>query len=229
VIGGFGPGGPERHERPEPAPPDDGQDGRQEGEHHQDRHEHAGRAGRPEARGAVDLGQREREQGDGDGQARGDDRRAGRAQRVAHRHVLVLVASELLAVAGDEQQRVVGARADDEDRHDRRRLAVDGDADLGQAVAEAAHDDLGEDHGEDREEPEDRAAVDGDQQHDHQRQRREQQRAVDVLEDLDRVGRHARGPGDLDLQALRRLALLGHRLAIGVDGIDDVVALARCR
>ena len=52
----------------------------------------------------------------------------GAAQRDRHRLVLVLVAAQLLAVAGDEQQRVVGPRADDEHGEDRRGLAVDGDA-----------------------------------------------------------------------------------------------------
>ena len=69
-------------------------------------------------------------------QAGGDDRRAGGAQGERHRLVLVLVLAQLLAVARDEQQRVVGARAETRIGQDRRRLAVDRHADLGEPVAD---------------------------------------------------------------------------------------------
>src|SRR3712207_7863306 len=42
----------------------------------------------------VDLGERERQQGGDHGQARGEDRRAGGAQRERERLVLVLVAAD---------------------------------------------------------------------------------------------------------------------------------------
>ena len=69
---------------------------------------------------------------------RGDDRRAGRPHRGRDRDVLVLLASQLLAVAGHDQQRVVGAGAEDEHGQDRRGLAGDRDAELGEQVAEPA-------------------------------------------------------------------------------------------
>ena len=155
-----------------------------------------------------------------------DDRRTGGPQRERHRLVLVLVLAQLLAVARHQQQRIVGARAEHEDREDRGRLAVDSDADLGEPVADRARRDLGEHDGEERDPEEDRAAVDHDQQEDHQRQRRGQQRAVDALEDLDRVGREARGAGDLDLQPAAGVA---HAVADVVDRVEDRVAVAVAR
>jgi hypothetical protein len=123
----------------------------------------------------------------------------------------------LLAVSGDDQQRVVGARAEHEDRHDRRRLAVDGHAELGQPVAERLRQELGEDHRAERDEQEDRRAVDQDQQ-DHDQQRRgAEQRPVDVLEDLDRVGRVAGAARDLDLEPAARVR---HRLAPELDRVE---------
>ena len=96
---------------------------------------------------------------------------AGPARRSAMRQrlVAVLVAAQLLAVAGDEQQRVVGARAEHEHRQDRRRLAVDGDARLGQRLAQRAARDLGEHHRGERDPQEDRAAVDERQQDEDER------------------------------------------------------------
>ncbi len=65
---------------------------------------------------------------------------AGPALRsaIAHRLVLVLVAAQLLAVARDQQQRVVGAGAEHEHGEDAAGLAVDRHARLGEQVAEPA-------------------------------------------------------------------------------------------
>ena len=97
---------------------------------------------------------------------RPEARIAGPALRsaIAHRLVLVLVASQLLAVAGHEQQRVVRAGAEDEHGQDAAGLAVDRHARLGQQIAGAARRALGEQHAEERDRPEDRRAVDDDQQ-----------------------------------------------------------------
>ena len=57
--------------------------------------------------------------------AAGDDRRAGAVQRDGHRLVPVLVPAQLLAVARDEQQRVVGAGAEHQHGQDAGALRVD--------------------------------------------------------------------------------------------------------
>jgi hypothetical protein len=130
---------------------------------------------------------------------------------------------ELLAVAGDEQQRVVGAGTEHEHRHDRARLAVDRHAQLGDAVADRARQDLGEDDRDQRDEEEHRRPVDHDQQEDHQAERSEEQRPVDPFEDFDRVGGEAGAAGDLRFEAR---ALIGDRLAPILDRVDDPFALA---
>ena len=84
-------------------------------------------------------------------------------------------------------------------------------------------------HGDQRDPQEQRAAVDHRQQEEHERERRDQQRAVDVVEDLDAVGRVAGGARDLDLEAAAGVA---DAVAHVRDGIEDRVALAvrsRCR
>ena len=130
---------------------------------------------------------------------------------------------QLLAVASDDQQGVVGARAEHEHRHDRARLAVDGHAELGDPVAHRASSISAKITASKRDEEEDRRAVDHDQQEDHQRDRRQQQRAVDALEDLDGVGRVAGAAGDLDLEAA---AGVRHRVAPELDRVEDAVGLA---
>ena len=67
--------------------------------------------------------------------------------------MLVLVPVELLAVARGEEERVVGARAEDEDEQDAARLAVDDDAGVDEERADAAHEPLGEEDREEREAP----------------------------------------------------------------------------
>ncbi len=130
---------------------------------------------------------------------------------------------ELLAVAGDEQQCVVGACAQYQDRHDRARLAVDRHAQLGDPVADRAREGLREDHRRQRDEEEHRRAVDDDQQEDHQAERGQQQGPVDAFEDFDRVGREPGAAGDLHLQPAARV---GDLVAPGLDRIDDQVTLA---
>ena len=80
----------------------------------------------------FDLGDRQAQQRGDDRAAGGEDRGPGGAHGQRDGLVLVLVLAQLLAVARDEQQRVVGARAQHEHGEDRGRLAVDGHAQLGQ-------------------------------------------------------------------------------------------------
>ncbi len=79
-------------------------------------------------------------------------------------------------------------------------LPVDDDARRGEQVAEATHHALGEEHREQREDPEDRAAVDDHQQHEDEQRGRVEQRRVDALEDRRGVRREARRPGDACLE-----------------------------
>ena len=172
---------------------------------------------------AVHLCDREAQQGRDHGRRRGEYGRPGGAHRRAHRLVAVRGAVQLLAVPRHDQQRIVRARAQYQDRHDRARLPVDRDAQLRDAVADRAGEDLREDDRRQRDEQEDRRAVDQDQQHDHERERRQQQRAVDVLEDLDRVRGVARAARDLHLETPARIR---NDIAPRVDRVDDPVAVA---
>jgi diguanylate cyclase (GGDEF)-like protein len=127
-----------RDEGPEGAAAEDRQQRRQQGQHRERGAGDADRRDRAQSGGAVDLGDHQAEQGGDNGQSRGEDRGTGRFERGAHRLVLVGGAVQLLAIAGDQQQRVVGSRAQHEDRHDRAGLAVDRHAQLGDAVADRA-------------------------------------------------------------------------------------------
>ncbi len=108
----------------------------------------AHRADRPEARGAVDLGEAQAQQ-------RGDDRqpeariaRPGAPQRDAQGLVLLHVAAQLLAVARDEQQGVVGPRAEHQHGQDPADWPLIRHPGLGQQVADPPRGRLGEEHGE---------------------------------------------------------------------------------
>ena len=88
----------------------------------------------------------------------------------------------------------------------------------------AAGGELGDADGEQREEPEDRAAVDDQQQQEDDPGGRQQERPVDRVEDVDRVGREAGAAGDGGLDPGLGAALdLGAGL---VDGPGDRLALA---
>lgn len=125
-------------------------------------------------------------------------------QRVGHGLVPVLVPVQFLPVAGDEQQRVVGGDAEDEDGQDAGALPVDGEV---RVLGEQVHRRLGEAQGEDgaqyRDEPEDGAPVDEEQQDDDDEAGGHEQEAVEALEDLELVGATAGGAGDVGGQAGR--------------------------
>ena len=65
------------------------------------------------------------QQADHDGRGAGEDRGRRPVQRERHRLVPVLVAAQLLAISGHQQQRVVGAGADHQDAQDVLALVVD--------------------------------------------------------------------------------------------------------
>ena len=139
--------------------------------------------------GRVELGEAQAEHADRHGRGAGQDGRRRAVQREGHRLVAVLVAAQLLAVAGHEQQGVVGAGADHQDAHDRLALGVDREVGvLGQQVDHAGRGHEGEDGAEDRQDPEERAAVGEQQDHDHHEEGGQDQVGVDALERLGGVG-----------------------------------------
>src|SRR5690606_14892811 len=130
------------------------------------------------ARG-VDVGEGQAGQADGDGGGGGEDRRAGAGHRDPHGLVPVLVAVQLLAVAGDEQQRVVGADAEDQHHQHAGALRVDRQAGvLGEQVGGGLGEDGGEADRQQGQQPQERAAVGDQQQHGHHRGGGQQQCGV---------------------------------------------------
>ena len=130
---------------------------------------------------------------------------ASAVRRTATRHRLVarLVRLELVAVAGDQEQGVVGAGAEDEHatgcrrstrpRRRRRRPGLGGE-DGGEPVGDA-------DDGE-RDQPEHRAAVGDDQQQRDHAGGGEQQVGVGAVEDRGQVGLDGGRAGDLAVDAV---------------------------
>ena len=117
-----------RHERPERPTPADQEERGEGGEHRHRGHCHAHRPHRAEPGRRVDGCERQAEQSRDDGARGGQDPGTRLPHRDAHGLVLVLVAVKLLAVAGGEEERVVGSGAEDEDEEDATGLAVDDDA-----------------------------------------------------------------------------------------------------
>ena len=173
----------------------------------------------------------------------GHDGRRGPVQGERHRLVPVLVAAQLLAVARHQQQGVVGAGTDDEDREDRVALAVDRQVGvLRQQVDQRLRAEQRDAGAEDRQDPQDRAAVGEQQDQDHHAERRAQQRGVDAGERLGGVGRLAAGTRDVHVEPValgRDLAQLvgdvGHRVpAVGAEvevdqGLHGLAVLGRHR
>ena len=125
----------------------------------------------------------------------------GPADGQRHRLVPVLVTAQLLPVAGGQQQRVVGPGPEHQHVQDARALRVDGQPGVrGEQVDQCLRADQGDARGDDREEPQHRAAVGDEQQHDHHRQGGDEQDAVDALERVGRVSGAAQRAGDVDRQ-----------------------------
>ena len=138
-------GAERRPHRPEDPPAEDHEQRGQQGDHDQQGHGHADGEDRAEAGGRVEVGEGQAQQADDDGRGAGDDGRRGPVQRERHRLVPVLVAAELFSIAGDEQQRVVGAGADHQDAQDVLALVVDDEVGvLRQQVDHAAGHGVGE-------------------------------------------------------------------------------------
>jgi hypothetical protein len=138
-------------------------------------------------------------------------------QGARHRQVPGLLALELVAVAGDEQQGVVGAGAEDEHGQDAGRRLVPRGAGQLQDVG-GDHDGEAVGHADDDEghQPEHGAAVGQDQQDRHHGGGGGQQREVGAFEDLGQVGLDRRRARDLRGDPVR--CGLGQLLAQVLDG-----------
>ena len=191
-------------------------DQRREGRDH-----HAHRAGQPEPARGREHREQQDQQADHDGGGAGQHRLDGTTHRGPHRGVPVVDASQLVAVAGDQQQGVVRAGAEHQHRQDADRRLVPGHAeeveDLGGQhgggpVGQADHDE--------RDDPQHRAAVGQDQQDRHHERGRAEQPEVGALEDRGQVGLDRRRPGDLGRDAVRDVGVQG--LAQVADGLGDL-------
>jgi hypothetical protein len=115
---------------------------------------------------------------------------------------VALAAAQLLAVAVDEQQRVIGAGAEDQDQEQEGALGVDGDrAGLDQQVGDADRDHVGGADDEQRHDGQQRRPVDDEQQDQDQAEGRDQQRLAGFACDLLEVGGDSAGPGHVGAEA----------------------------
>ena len=115
----------------------------EQGEDHRD-HD-ADRAGDAERAVAREFGEQQGQQGERDGAAARDDRGTGAAQGAPHRVASILVQPQLVPVARDEQQGVVGSGTEDEHRQDAGHRRIQGDADCGRhAAGDDARERVGE-------------------------------------------------------------------------------------
>ena len=182
--------------RPERAPPEGDQQRRHQRQPDGHHHDDAEREDRPHLAGRVEVREAEHEhRRDHDPAGREDRRR--RAQRGArHRRVDVAVAAQLVPEAADDQQAVVGARAEHQHDQDRRRLAADGGrARLHQAVDRARRDHVRDRHHREHQRRDQRRAVGQQHQDEDEHHRDRQQRPVDPLDRGAAVGVEARRPG----------------------------------
>ena len=199
-----------RHERPEEPPSGDRHGRREHHEGEQDGDDDPGCPGEPDPVDEGGVGEQQGEEPEHDGAGAGEDGRACGTDGLAHRLATVLVAAQLLAVAGDEQQRVVGACSEHEDGRDAGGGAVD--RQLG-PVGDRLHDLRGHavtepDDGE-GDEPEQRAAVGDDEQQGHDGGGDEQEPDVGALEDGTEVGLDCRRAGHLGVDPVGQAAIDG--------------------
>ena len=165
-----------------------------------------------EAGGGVHLGEGQAQHARDHGRRAGEDRWRSPVECELHRLVPVSVPSQLLAVPGHQEQRVVRAGTDDQDGQDGLALAVDREVGvLREEVDQPLGDGEGYARADDRQEPQHGAAIGQQQDHDDDPEGGEQQGAVDALEHLGRVRGLATRAADVDVHpvALGDLAELG--------------------
>jgi hypothetical protein len=189
----------DRPQRPQNPTADDDQQRRQQGDHGAQADGDADGHHRAEALGGVQLGDQQAQQAQDNRGRAGDDGRGGLAQGHGHGLVAVGVAAQLLAVAGGQQQRVVGPGPEHEHGQDERALAVDGQATVaGQQVDDRLGGREGDEHAAQGEQPQHRAAIGDQQDHDHDQGRDVQQGGVEAGEHVGEVGEVAGRPGHVD-------------------------------
>ena len=215
-------------------PAEDHQQRREEGEHHAKRHGDADRGDRTESLRGVHAGHEQAQHPRDHGRATGEDRRTRAPQRECHRLVPVLMPPELFPVSGDEQQCIVRASPEHQHGEDSGALCVDGEiGPRGEKVDHCLRDQQRDNRGEDREDPEQRAAIGEKKNHDHDRDRRVQQLSVDAGERLRGVRGETSRPREVHRQPLWSVrADVAHGLdrgserlppaATGVDGDDHL-------
>ena len=222
VIGGAVP----RPQRPEDPSSGDDEQRRQQAQHGQQADGDADGKGRSHAGCRVHLSQQQAEHAHDHRGSAGEDGRACAVQGDGHGLVTVLVAAQLLAVPGNQQQRVVGPGAEHEHGEDALGLPVDReDAVLGQQVDDSLRGGERDARGDHRQQPEDRAPICEQQNDDDDRERGVQQRAVDALERLGEVRADADRTRDIHRQAgipRRRLAV--HALHEGRQLVPPVLS-----
>jgi hypothetical protein len=217
----LNPGPVRRPERPEPGPSQQGQRRRQVGQHHQHRGGHPGRGHRTQALVRAQVAEQQAEQGQDNRRAGGEDRPERAPPRHPYRCEAVLVPPQLLPVARDQQQRVVGGRAEHQDQHDPLALPIqDHQVDLNQRIHHRRgrpqrQPGTGQHH-----QRQQRAAVDHQQDQRHHRSGDHQQHTIDIPERLTQIGGEPGRAGDVHVHLLRRatagqLPQRGH----GVTGI----------
>ena len=183
---------------PEGARAEDGEQGGEQGEGGGQHRRDPDRQDRAEPVGRLEVGDEQDQHRRDHGAARGGDRRHALAQGERQRLRRRPAAVELLAVAVDEQQRVVGAGAEDQHQQQHRPLRVDGDpARLDQQVGEADGDQVGGADDEQRRQRQQRRPVDEQEQQQDQAERRHQQRVAGFVGDPLEVGGDPGRPGDV--------------------------------
>ena len=211
--------------RPEPLAAEDREQRRQQrqpGEHAAD---DADRRDGAERCGELRVGEHEGQHRQRHGHAGGEDRRPGAPDRAFHRVVLVLDPVQLLAIAGHQEQAVVGRDPEHQDDQDRGAVGGDGRARVGVEVDERRRHGVGEEDDEERRQRHEHGAVDRPEQDQHQQRRGDQKRHVEVAEDLLGVGGEAEVAGEDDLHPVGlvagrvadRLAPVGGVLEVGGD------------
>jgi hypothetical protein len=217
--------------RPERDAPAQQQHRGQEGQRRRHRDEDPDRGDRAE--GAVGLQVRQQQaQQPCDHRAAGGEHRLERpAQRDPRRLRPAPGAAQLVAVAGDVQQRVVGRRADHEDEEDALGLARQQQhPGLGEVPDQQQRDAEGEHRGGQHDQRQQRGAVDEHEDDQHRGERDPEQEPVDAREGVAEVGGEARGAGDVGGEAVRQLRgegvldLVGDlaQVRVGVDGDEGL-------
>ena len=208
-----------RDQRPEHRPRKDHEGGRQ---HHQSEQEGGCDPNRPcDAERRV-IGQhrdKQREQSQDHGHSGGGDCRSRGPKRAAHRLVTVRHHPQLLAIARDQQQSVVGTGAEYEDLDDSGDRGAEGKCCVPRnGTDDPSRDLVGNRHHGERDEPEDGTPIGDQEQNRDDHDGREKKGHVGPAESVIDVGLECSAAGHLGLQARRqpRLRHAPDRLDRGV-------------